>query len=264
MRFHPDRCANVTERDTLLAAVLADPADDTARLVLADMLRESDDPETQAYGRFLWAGVTVSRFNAGDVIDVTLYSEAQSEIASVVSAGFPAQWLSSLGLGPRPLAASDWTWSSELNWVTIQIGGTFGVFERGMLSELYITLGQWYEVAQKALSWPLKRVIVQDVPGLAFWIDPPTEERTEWLLSLSLTRQPQRPSSAPRGFFRRLAAAVFGTPDSEIRPLAPMRWSSERLFHEREELVASIVSASASLVDKVRTDATGYWPSPSF
>jgi uncharacterized protein (TIGR02996 family) len=38
----------VTDRDTLLAAVLADPLDDTARLVLADLLRESDDPEERA------------------------------------------------------------------------------------------------------------------------------------------------------------------------------------------------------------------------
>jgi uncharacterized protein (TIGR02996 family) len=30
----------VTDRDTLLAAILADPSDDNSRLVLADLLRE--------------------------------------------------------------------------------------------------------------------------------------------------------------------------------------------------------------------------------
>ncbi|HVL15267.1 MAG TPA: TIGR02996 domain-containing protein [Gemmata sp.] len=41
----------MTDRDHLLAAVLADPADDGARLVLADLLRDGDDPDAQARGR---------------------------------------------------------------------------------------------------------------------------------------------------------------------------------------------------------------------
>ena len=40
-----DTITNVSDRDTLLAAILNDPADDTARLVLADVLRESDNPD---------------------------------------------------------------------------------------------------------------------------------------------------------------------------------------------------------------------------
>ena len=48
-----DTITGVTDRDTLLAAILEDPADDTARLVLADLLRESGDPHAQARGRFL-------------------------------------------------------------------------------------------------------------------------------------------------------------------------------------------------------------------
>jgi uncharacterized protein (TIGR02996 family) len=38
----------VTARDTLLASVLDDPSDDTARLVLADHLRDSDHPDERA------------------------------------------------------------------------------------------------------------------------------------------------------------------------------------------------------------------------
>ena len=38
---------HVTDRDSLLSGVLADPADDTIRLVLADLLRESEDAGDQ-------------------------------------------------------------------------------------------------------------------------------------------------------------------------------------------------------------------------
>src|SRR5262245_35488686 len=66
--FNPHPRPTVTEQETLLAAVLEDPSDDTARLVLADLLRESDDPEARALGRFLWAGVTASRFRDAEPI----------------------------------------------------------------------------------------------------------------------------------------------------------------------------------------------------
>ena len=42
----------------------------TARLVLADLLRESDDPDDQTRGRFLRAGVTLhSRYKQGESKD---------------------------------------------------------------------------------------------------------------------------------------------------------------------------------------------------
>jgi uncharacterized protein (TIGR02996 family) len=53
----------MTDHDALLATVLENPADNTARLVLADLLRESEDGAQQAPGRFLWAGVTASAYH---------------------------------------------------------------------------------------------------------------------------------------------------------------------------------------------------------
>ena len=87
-----DTITNVTNRDTLLATILNDPADDTARLVLADMLRESDDPDLQARGRFLWAGVTAHQFRDCDVIAEPLYYAPQHELAAMASGGYPARW----------------------------------------------------------------------------------------------------------------------------------------------------------------------------
>jgi uncharacterized protein (TIGR02996 family) len=103
----------VTDRDTLHAAILDDPADDTARLVLADLLRESDDPDAQARGRFLWAGVTASRFRDEDVIEDPLYYAAQNEIAAVAADGFPARYVAELSVGPRPLTRSNWSWPAK-------------------------------------------------------------------------------------------------------------------------------------------------------
>ncbi|VTT97593.1 unnamed protein product [Gemmataceae bacterium] len=75
----------MSEAAALWAACLADPADDTARLVLADLLRESDDPDQQARGRFLWAGVTAARWSRdNDVIDDPLNGTSQRELRTLV------------------------------------------------------------------------------------------------------------------------------------------------------------------------------------
>ena len=54
------------ERDALFSNVLSTPADDTARLVLADWLEEHGEEE---FGRFVRAGVLAARFHALDQLD---------------------------------------------------------------------------------------------------------------------------------------------------------------------------------------------------
>ena len=113
----------VTDRDTLYATVLADPADDTARLVLADLLRESDDPDAQARGRFLWAGVTAAQFRDHELIDDPLYYTDLRELAGV-AAERPTRpcGYRRLGPGPQPADPSDWAWDCTLDRVTVRIG----------------------------------------------------------------------------------------------------------------------------------------------
>jgi uncharacterized protein (TIGR02996 family) len=123
-----DTITSVSDLDTLHTAILEDPSDDTARLVLADMLRESDDPDAQARGRFLWAGVTASRFRDEGVIDDPLYYTATGEIAAVASEGHPAQWFADLGLGSRPLTKGDWAWDNTYDRVGVRIGDSVGTF----------------------------------------------------------------------------------------------------------------------------------------
>ena len=193
VHLHPGACPGevvsdtitaVTDRDTLLAAILNNPADDTARLVLADLRRESDEAEAQARGRFLWAGVTASRFRDTEVIDDPLYYTATGEIAAVASAGFPARWFADLGLGPRPLTTGDWVWDNTYDRVAVRVGDSVGTFTRGMMAELTLTLADWYSLSPAALAaWPIERVIITDVPGLVFAVESPGYPGRGWRLT---------------------------------------------------------------------------------
>jgi hypothetical protein len=91
-----------------------------------------------------------------------------------------------------------------------------------MLTGLTVTLDGWYDAAGRALAaWPVGRVTVSDVPGLAFWVSPPGCDRPGWCLSVARTVRPVRPR--PAGFFSRL----FGSPDPDYQyPPGPRRWVS--------------------------------------
>ncbi len=142
--------------NALLATVLENPADDTARLVLADLLRESDDPYEQARGRFLWGGVTAARYRGQKFGEDQLYWIARKELTTVADQGSPAMWLVSLGIGADRFAVGDRGWNSDYDSVTVRVGPWHGVFTRGMLSELSVTFIEWYELGAAALArWPL-------------------------------------------------------------------------------------------------------------
>src|SRR5262249_46585307 len=131
------------------------------------------DPADVALGRFLWAGVTARGFAGDELIDDPLYYAALREITAVTAAGYPAAWVSALGLGPNPLTRRDWGWDSTLARVTVRVGDSAAVFTRGLLAELAVGLGEWYASAGAALaSWPVGSVTVSDVPGLSFAAGP--------------------------------------------------------------------------------------------
>jgi uncharacterized protein (TIGR02996 family) len=164
------KAPEMTDRDALLAAVFENPKDDTARLVLADHLRETDDPDSLALGRFLWAGVTASWFDKVSAWKSQLCITAMCEIGSLVD--YPAKWLSRLGLGPTLVTTDGWTREVMLDRVAVGIDEFQGVYSRGMLSELSLPLRKWYEIGSAALArWPLKYVRITDDPGLIFTID---------------------------------------------------------------------------------------------
>jgi uncharacterized protein (TIGR02996 family) len=242
----------VTDRETLLAAVLADPADDTARLVLADLLRESDASADRALGQFIWAGVTISQFREDSVIDDPLYYTAQKALAAVASAGFPARWLSALGLGPQQLAKSNWLWDNTLDQVTVRIGDTSGVFHRGMLSGLCVPLEDWYTAAPAALThWPLASGTITDVPGLAFSIACTLKD---WRLTARLRLRPWRVPLAAAGI---VPAAVAEQPFLVEEAGDVETWD---FFPDRAALIAALASHSAELVAVLREEVGERWP----
>src|SRR5262249_29862584 len=66
----------------------------------------------------------------------------------------------------------------------VRVGQAIGTLERGMLAGLNLTLGEWYEVAGRALSvWPVEQVAIADVPGLSFTVSAPTAARPRWVLT---------------------------------------------------------------------------------
>jgi uncharacterized protein (TIGR02996 family) len=201
----------MADRESLLFAALDRPDDDTARLVLADFLREQPDEADVALGRFVWAGVTASRYRSATAVADGDLDAALGELSSVCTEGWPARWFAALGLGPSPLTRNDWGCESIDDRVTVQIGPTTGEFERGMLAGLTATLAGWYDAAERALAaWPVERVTVSDVPGRAFWVSPPGGDRPGWCLSVALTVQPVRPGSCP-------ACSARQTPTTCIR-----------------------------------------------
>jgi uncharacterized protein (TIGR02996 family) len=174
----------LNSHSALLSLIFENPADDTARLVLADLLRESDDPEEQARGRFLWAAVTTARYTTTGAIVDDVYRIALKEVNSIIEEGYPARWLSRLGIGPRPLIRQDWRLQRKQDRYRICIGTYEGVFIRGMLSELTVPYGEWYELGEAALAqWPLERIFITDVPGLIFSI---RKTGDEWELEAGL------------------------------------------------------------------------------
>jgi hypothetical protein len=136
---------------------------------LADWLEENDEGD---FGQFLRAGVLVAQFQARDQLDDPAYYELLRIIALVTTAGTPARWLSALGIGPSPLTPGDWVWDNAGDRVTVRIGAALGVFTRGLLTELEVTLGEWYALAAPALEdWPIACVRASDVPGLSFEVE---------------------------------------------------------------------------------------------
>ncbi|MFO0822571.1 MAG: TIGR02996 domain-containing protein [Gemmataceae bacterium] len=243
--------------DPLFTCVLENPADNTARLVLADCLRESSDPEAQALGRFLWGGVTAAGFRGDELLDDPLFYVAQTEIASVAARGFPASWIAALGLAPQPLTKRDWRWDNTFDRVSVRVGTSLGVFTRGLLAELSVTLSEWQTIATTALaSWPIELVTVTDLPGLGFHIAAPDGEQPCWRLAAKLRFPRRRVPRTGAG----IPVTIFDLSSMFIQQ--PEEFRVEASFSTRGGFVAGVESATTSLVEELRAIVQDRWPQP--
>jgi uncharacterized protein (TIGR02996 family) len=240
----------LTDRAVLFSTVLDDPADDTARLVLADWLEEHGE---EPLGRFLRAGVTASRFRGADLIDDPAYYAALAEIAAVAKTGAPARWVAALGLGPDPLTPGDWAWDNAGDRVTVRVGSSRGTFARGLLAELEVTLGEWYALAGLALAaWPVERVVVSDVPGLAFLVE---RLASGWRLT-GAVRLPRRNVPLTGN------AVPTAISPGAVLTHAPADWGADQFFPDRAALVNGIAKESAAIVADLMDAAGDRWPRP--
>jgi uncharacterized protein (TIGR02996 family) len=243
--------STVTDRDVLLSGVLEEPADDTVRLVLADLLRESDDAADQALGCFVWAGVTAAQFRHEEIIDDPLYYSAHAEIERVVVGGHPYRWLTALGIISVHRPESSWLWDCTLDRVTIRCDQIAGVFVRGMLAELAVPWDVWTARGAAVLGvWPLERAVITDQPGLSLAIE---RNESSWRLQ-GRFRAPRR--RVP------LSGSVIPAAYAPIPFLMEERaeWRTEETFSSRETMLGSISSASTGLREDLREAAGHRWP----
>src|SRR5262249_22684436 len=146
----------------------------------ASTIRDATATEGNAGTRLMTFTVTLS-VASGQPVTIDF---ATADGSAVAATGLPAGWLSLLGLGPPRLTARDWAWDSTADRVTVRVGKAAGMFGRGMLAGLTLMLGEWYEVASRALSvWPVEQVTITDVPGLSFSVSAPTPPRPGWVLT---------------------------------------------------------------------------------
>ena len=243
----------VTDRDSLLLSILADPADDTLRLVFADQLRESGDEADRALGRFLWAGVVASQFRRHEYVDDPMYFTALAEIEAVIVECRPQLWLAVLGLGEGSSGGGNWLWGSTFDRVTFRYGATLAVFSRGMLAELTITWEQWLAVSGTVfVAWPLERINIADRPGLSFAFE---RTASEWHIAGRLKVPGRRIPLAGVVIPSAVGPAPFLTEEKAD-------WRAEERFPDRAAMVAAAYPASARLMADLREVAGDRWPQP--
>lgn len=259
----------VTERENLLASCLAEPADDTARLVYADYLREQDTPGTAAIGWFVWGGVTLSQFRGNAPVEDGMFFDAQKAVNDHAPGVMGSQLQALVG----------WDWNhvlwdqaadapDRLTCVEVPPKSSGGyrahassrarmaanrnrsgaVYERGMLHSLGLPLAAWRGVATSVLTaCPLERVVLRDLPGLTLSVKGPVEG---WRLTGELVLPPRPP--------RTTTTTVLSTTwpdDSEYaRGYVPL---------DRSTLGAVVEQATDWILYKLQLDSGEWWPFPS-
>lgn len=168
----------MTYRDALLLAILLDPPEDVPRGAFADCIQEDGDDD---FAAFIRAGITAAKYRHETVIDAQEYYDALRDINRVCEAGHPAEWIADIGVVSAAIETGNWGWSNTLDRVAVRIGKALGVYIRGMLSELTVTLGEWSAIAERALTRrPIERVNMSDVPGLSLTTHPRTSVNADW------------------------------------------------------------------------------------
>lgn len=163
----------MTAEETFTAGILADPDDDTARLVFADWLEEHGQQPERA--EFIRLQIALSR-DEPEWERVRLKSEPHIELQARVALAKRRE----RELLERPQSNGWFNWSawsySMNNWLACLPGENFREhmrFERGFVSWIAITSRRWVEGCRDILgSQPVRRVHLTDSEGArAAWFN---------------------------------------------------------------------------------------------
>jgi uncharacterized protein (TIGR02996 family) len=161
----------MSERDALLSAILADPADDVSRLVYADWLEETAVPVAVARARFIRAQVEL----AGDV-PAQHFPESAAALtreADALAGRWARAWLKEL---PPPAAkalskqrlGTGWFRRGFVDGVTLSadvfLWAAAGLFAAAPLTELHVN-GGYADVSAVVASPYLRRLRVVRLSG---------------------------------------------------------------------------------------------------
>lgn len=156
----------------VFADIVAEPADNVARLAHADWL---DDIVGGDEAAFIRASIELANFEGLD-------RERVEGALAALSGETLARRFAALGFVTGVPADDDWMVLLEDDRVTVHIGDASGTYTRGMLAELNAPLRTWVAVGRTVLETnPLERATITDVPGLSFAVEPPGPARG-WLL----------------------------------------------------------------------------------
>ena len=128
-----------------------------------------------------------------------------------------------------------------------------GVFTRGMLSELDVSLGEWYAIAARALSaWPIERVRATDVPGLSFTVE---QLEQGWRITGRL-KTPRRtvPLTGSEVSFAYVSGAVLTQSSAD--------WAANEFLPDRDALIQGVTKECALIADDLKDAAGARWPPP--
>lgn len=202
----------VNERAGFLAAILADPADDTARLAYADWLRERDDPFDRLHGRFMAAGLALHHTRVPEENNEGVFFAAAREQNDTAREVIAVQVRHLLGW-----AEDAWNWENETAapgrlTATLTADPVTGetvrqrqdrrrhpeprpavVWERGCVTGVRLPLTTWATRAEWIFAHcPLERVELVEVPGLVLTLVRDQTARGGWRMSGELNLRRRR------------------------------------------------------------------------
>jgi uncharacterized protein (TIGR02996 family) len=156
----------------LFEALVAEPAENSVRLVLADWL---DERTASDHGRFIRASVHAATLTG------PARAAALRDLHDLCNAALVRRF-AAIGFGPVQITHLEDHIQFDGPNVTVRIGPSSGTYSRGLLARLNLPLNKWVAVARTVLETnPLEAVTLANVPGVSFEFDPPAGPRG-WVL----------------------------------------------------------------------------------